>query len=491
MADLTPASGFSGYDSANDNSTRSYLVFPTNSRKEITTWTRSRLQEKGRALEANFTPITRIRSIFGRKVVGTGIVPVPVTKDKEWNALAQPFFRAWAGNRFLYSSDASRNMWLDQLLDAEELGAGDGETFSAFAERDGRMTMQPLDPFEIGTPWGGIIGGKPARNAALYEDGVQHDAFTRPAMYAVRELPGPSAAYTQTFREVPAEHMIHLFRRRRVKQVRGLPPMYSGINTGNDLLDKQALETATEKLHSLLAVFQSKKAANKGKGLGNQLKEILDASGEVARLEEQLPRGAAVVEGDEGETLQLLNSTRPSQNWVEGMKFGCLFIALGVDLPASVVMGFMGLGGTAVRADLEDAQGTFEQRQDHLVWNKSEPIYMRRLARAMKDGELPMCRDPYFWAADWHGPAKITVDYGRSAAANIDLVKAGMLSIPRYLEERAIDWVSEQDRQIQWIKRAREECAKNGIDYADFVEATPGAIAAVKPAEPPPEPGDE
>ncbi len=469
-----------GYDAANDNSNRSYLFFPRNSRVEVTHWTRTRLQEKARSLEANFPPITRIRSLFGRKVVGTGITPVPVTSDAAWNIAANAFFRRWAGARMLYSIDGSRDMWEDQRLDAEELGAGDGETFSAFTERDGLLTMQPLDPYEITTPYGGD-------NVAGYEDGVLHDAYMRPNSYAVRELPGPMfARYDQTFRVVPAEQMIHLFRRRRAKQARGLPPMYSGINTGNDALDKQALETATEKLHSLLAVFQAKKPANKGKGLGNQLANILNSDGTIDRVEEKMPRGAAVVEGDEGETLQLLNSTRPSQNWVEGMKFGCLFIALGVDLPASVVMGFVGIGSTAVRAELEDAQSTFEQHQDRLVYRKYEAIYIRRLARAMKDKELPMCKDPYFWKADWHGPAKITVDYGRSAAANIDLVKAGMGSIPRYLEDRGIAWETEQDRQIQWIKRAKDQCELNGIEYSDFVEATPGAIANGTTADAPP-----
>jgi capsid protein len=472
---ITETAGYhQGYDAAQDNTTRSLLLFPTNSRTELSSYTRARLQEKARALEANFTPITRIRAKFGRAVAGRGIFPVPVTADAEWNKAAKIFIERWASNPFLYSVDGSRDMWEDQRLDAEELGCGDGETFSAFAERDGLLMLQPLDPFEIGTPY--------FYRSTDYDDGVQSDAFLRPTGYSVRELPAGYSATAPGYRTVPAEQMLHLFRRRRAKQFRGLPPIYSGLNTGNDALDKLALETATEKLHSLLAVTKTAKPANKGQGLSNQLNRVLNADGTLNRIEEKMPRGAATVELDEGEALQLLNSTRPSQNFLEGMRFGCMLIALGVDLPASVVMGFVGLGGTAVRGDLEDAQNTFELRQDQLVWRKYQRIYIRRIARAMDRGELPRCRDPYFYATDWHGPAKMTVDYGRSATANIDLMKAGMMSVPRYMEERGINWQNEQDAQILWLKRAQDECAKAGVEFSRFMEATPGAVPAVAPA---------
>ncbi len=158
------------------------------------------------------------------------------------------------------------------------------------------------------------------------------------------------------------------------------------------------------------------------------------------------------------------------------MKTYCGYVSLGADLPLSVVFSFAGLGGTPTRAELEDAQDTFEMRQDQIVWRHSQPIYVTKLADAQVKGELPRCKDPYWWKSDWHGPAKMTVDYGRSAAANIDLMKAGMLSIPRYCEERGWSWEAEQDKQIEWFKRAMQRCQEEGVPFERFFEATPGSV---------------
>ena len=117
--------------------------------------------------------------------------------------------------------------------------------------------------------------------------------------------------------------------------------------------------------------------------------------------------------------------------------------------------------------------------QDRIVWRHSQRIYVWRLAIAQQTGEIPKCRDPYWWKCDWHGPVKTTVDYGRTAAANIDLVKAGMMSVPRYCEERGLDPDTEMDKQIAWLKRAKEECEAAGIDFNLFIEATPGSLSQV------------
>ncbi len=481
---INETAGYSrGYDAASDSSTRSMLFFPRNSRLEITAQTRSRLAEKSRALEANFPFITRIKSKFGRAVAGRGIFPNPVTDDLEWNELAKTFFERWAGNPLIYSTDASCDFWSHQARSAEELGAGDGEVFSAFANRGGMLMMQPLDIFEIESPES--RNHKPGTPDA-WQDGVKTDEFGRPFAYSVRELPAANAHYNApgNWRTVPAENMLHLFRRRRVKQLRGLPPMYSGINTGNDVMDKLALELATEKLHSLLAVAKTTKANNKGKGLSNQIETLLNADGTINRLEEQMPRGAAAIELDEGEALQLLNSSRPSMNFLEGAKFDCRLIAFGVDLPLSVVYGYAELGGTPTRAELEDAQNTFEMAQDRLVWGHSQRIYVRRLALAQERGEIRKCRDPYWWKSDWVGPAKITVDYGRSADANISLVRAGLMSTPTYFEERGKDARDEMRKQVSHIKWLIDLCKAEGVPIENVIEPTPGAVTNVKLNQP-------
>jgi len=458
----------SGYDASQDSGARGTLIFPTNSRVEHSRTTRRRLLEKNRALEANFAFATRLRSKFGRCVAGTGIFPNPVTRDLEWNAAAKDFFERWASNPDAYAIDGSRDLWEDQRLCAEELGAGDGEFFEARVKVDGLPYVQPLDPFEVESP------GDARR--MLFQDGIRTDAYLRPTTYAVCELAAPGVIGAREWREIARRDMVHVFKRRRAKQLRALPTLYSSLNDGNDALDTLALEKASTKLHALLAVAKVTKPENKGQGLSNQLKKVLNDDGVTSRLEEKFDRGASIVELSENEDLKLLTSTRPSSPVVEGVKLYCALMALGADLPFSVVWSFAGMSGAPTRAELEDAQGTFEMTQDRVVWRQSQPNYVWRMAIAQETGELPRCRDPYWWRCDWHGPAKITVDLGRTADANIKLTRNGMLSHPRYFEERGQDANTEMKKQIAFLVRLREQCDAADIPIEWILEPTPGAM---------------
>lgn len=469
----------SGFDAAADGSGRSMLIFPTNSRQEMGRWTRRKLQEKARGLEGNFTPATRIKKKFARHVAGKGIFPQPITNDPEWNALNKARFERFASNRKIYSVDASRDFWKDQRIAAGELGGGDGEYFAAFVEMNGMLAIQPLDPFEIESGYG--------TTAKIYEDGVRVDPYLRPLGYAVRELQSVGN-YTisrgSDVREIGAENMIHLFDRRRAKQLRGIPPIYSGLNDGHDALDFLALEKASAKLHALLAVAKTTAAQNRGGGVTGAALRQLDTAGNLVKIEEKYKGGGLAIDLGPDEKLELLASSRPGPHVLEAVKFYCHLLALGTDLPYSVLFGFAGVGGTAVRADMEDAQGTFEILQDELVWTHSQPIYVRDTARAMATGQLRMCKDPYWWACDWHGPAKLTVDYGRSSDANIALVKNGMMSLSRYYEERGQDARAEIEKQIQLRKWAKQRCAEEGVEETVIFEPTPGAVTNVKVNQP-------
>jgi capsid protein len=470
---MSEQAAISGFDATQESSARSTLIFPTNARLEHSRTTRRKLQVINRALEANFTFISRLKAKFGRCVAGTGIFPVPVTSDTDWNMRAKELFERWYSNPDTYSIDASVDGWEDQRFIAEELGAGDGETFEARVKVGGLLMIQPLDPFEIETPYGTSLDPR------LYDDGIRFNGFLRPVAYSVRELAGPNEPYSgKNWREISSRDMIHVFRRRRRKQARGIPPTYSGQNDGTDALDTLALEKATTKLHALLGVAKIVKPDNKGKGMSDQLARVLNADGSVDRLEDMYKRGAATVELNEGEDLKLLTSTRPSNPVIEGVKLYCQLVALGVDLPFSVVWSFAGLGGAPTRAELEDAQGTFGVQQDRVVWRSEQPKYVWYLADAMERGILRRCKDPYWWKCDWHGPAKITVDYGRSADANIKLTRNGLLSHPRYFEERGQDAKDEMRKQIDFMKWLRAECKKEGVPIETIIEPTPGAVQA-------------
>jgi capsid protein len=464
--------GGSTYDAANDGPGRSTLICPINSYKEIDRFTRRQLVMKERALEANLPILGRIKSKIAQHAVGKGIFVRPSTQDAEWNELARKIFEEWAGNAGVYSIDASVDHYEDQTMVAENM-VGDGEYLSALVNSEaGAPMIQPLDVFEVDTP----IGYSKPNN---YVDGVRLNAYGRPVEYAVRELQVPGQTLQNNFRPVASQDMIHVFMRRRTKQVRGLTWFFSGLNQGIDALDLRSLVTGTAKLHESLGVIVRKNAKLDRKGVFDKIRshgtDGKTNDQDFRALEKIYGGGLISYLGQEGE-IELLNSSRPSQNIREFILYLYADLALASKLPFEVVYSLGSLGGATARGALEDAQWLFDLVMDKIIWNHSFPIYRWRIARAMNEGRLRRCKDPAWWQTSWRGPAKLTVDIGRTADANIKLMKNGALSHSRYFDERSLEVRDEWNQQIEDLAWLQERCESRKVDINRIIEPTPGTV---------------
>lgn len=466
----TTGQGVSGYDAATSSPTRTgFVAFPTNSRVELSSYTRKELVRKSRALECNLPVFGRILRKLSRHSVGAGIFPTARTQDLEWNAKADKLIDEVGSNAGTYSVDASRDLWEDQRLAVETMLL-DGEFFEAFVKGAGGYPfVQPLDVFEIETPTSNVD--------LAWEDGVRTNAQLRPVAFNVKEL-SRSGYGTGTIesRNVEAINMVHIFRRRRAKQLRGLPWCYAGLNAGIDALDLQALESGTAKLHAALAVAV-KKTGRKGKtGAINKIQGATTDTTNTGALEKVFGGGMINYLGEEGE-IQLLSSGRPSPDLLRFCEYLFQTFSVGFDVPFEVIWSLSGLNGTANRAVLEDAQSTCDMLQDQIVMRHTKRWRTWRLWWAMQNGELPQCKDPEWWLASYRGPAKLTVDIGRTADAAIKLMKNGALSLERYYEERNQDARSEIRSHLELVRWTMDEAERLGVPATMIFEPTPGAVA--------------
>lgn len=464
----------SGYEGAQDNGVRdSFLAFPINSRKELNHITRKELQRKQRALSSNLPIFERINTKIGQHAVGKGIFVRPLTKDKEWNWQNRKRYEERASNPYCYSIDASCDLYEDQRFAAAAM-PGDGEFFEAFVHGEaGIPLVQRLDPFECEDPRG-------AQNRR-WQDGVLTDSYDRPITYAIRDLPlagyGPRV---ESWRNVPADSMIHLFRRRRAHQTRGIPWCFTGINDGIDALDLKALIKGKAKLHAALAIAVRKRKAEAGaNGMSDVLQKQFGLAGEVTRVDEKFWRGAAIQYLATDEGIDLLSSDCPSDNLLAFIEMLYREIAIGYGIPLEVVYNLAKLGGATARAVLEDAQWLFDMVMDTIVMRHSRRHYIWDTACAVQAGDIRPCKDPEWWAAAYRGPAKLTVDMGRTADAAVKLIKNMALTHVRYFEERAQDAYEEALEQIQFLAWLKKECEAAGLQITDLIEPTPGAVTNV------------
>lgn len=473
--------GASGFDSANDSPARSTLIMPTNSWKEMDRYTRTQLVQKVRALEGNLPVLGRIKGKIAQHAVGKGIFVRPSTRDVEWNEANRRLFEEWASNPGVYSIDASRDHYEDQTAVAENM-VGDGEYLAAMVNSEaGAPMIQPLDVFECETPW-----GQPGVGLGTYVDGVRLNAYDRPLGHAIRELQRPGAILQNGFREIPAQDMLHVFMRRRSKQVRGLTWFHSGINQGIDALDLRALVTGTAKLHEALAVTVKKNGKLQRKGAFDKIRAAAEGSTpadeDFKALEKIYGGGLISYLGQEGE-VNLVSSSRPSPNIREFILFLYADLALATRLPFEVIYSLASLGGATARGALEDAQWLFDMVMDKIIWRHSFPIYRWRTAKFIKEGRLRQCKDPVWWATSWRGPAKLTVDIGRTADANIKLMQHGALSHSRYFDERSLEvrdeWAQEVD-DLAWLD---QYAASKGVDPSRIIARPPGSVTQVNVPE--------
>lgn len=482
MADTdTTGQGMHAYDAANDSpARRGFIAFPRNSRRELNPYTRREIIRKGRALEANCSFLTRVIEKYARQAVGTGIHFRLETEDQAFNDAARRDVENWWSNPFAYSIDGSVDGWNAKYMAAKTI-IQDGAYNAAMVNgANGWPMIQPLDVFEIETP--------PLREGetlADWDDGIRINAYECPLEYAVRTLPR-GVATERDWRYIPAQSMMHLFKRRRARGHHGLFWGYSGINQGIDALDLNALITGTAKLHSALAV-SVKGVARKGKK-GAVGKIAGEPSGDLTNTQPLEKVYGAMINylGENGE-MQLHSSQHPQSNIQDFIRMLFQEMAIGFDVPFSVMWSMTEGGGTSVRYDMEDAQGAFDQLTDMLIWGMVRREIIWKVSSSIKAGRLAPSKDPrWFEKILFRGPRKLTVDIGRMAQAFKTLTRNAGMSIPRFLEEQGLDADEEMRSHIRFLGRVQRMCEEEGVDFNLIMEPTPGSMTNVTVQQPDP-----
>lgn len=475
MSDATTTGqGTAAYDAANDSpARRSFIAFPTNSRKELSPITRREVVKKSRALEANCPFLTRIYSKFARHAVGAGIHFKCLSDDAEFNDNMRRDVEEWWNNPSVYSIDGSVDGWESKAIGVEHI-LGDGEYNKVFTNHpiSGYPCVQPLDIFEIENPI--FKAGETARD---WDDGVRINDYERPIEYAVRSLPRLTGDFKKDYRFIPADSMVHLGRRRRSRGHRFMPYGYSGLNKGIDALDLEGLITGTAKLHAGLAVSVKGTGRRGKRGAINKIQssgESTQSTSDTQALEKVFGGGMINYLGETGE-LNLHYSQHPTVNQMEFFKLLLHSLALPYDVPFSVMWSMSEVGGTAVRYDAEDAQGAFDKLFDKIAWGDVRREIIWKVSRSLKEGRYT-CKDPlWFTKLVFRGPKKITVDLQRMAQTFKILVHNAGMSIPRWFEEQSLDADTEMSDQIRFLGRVKKMCEEEGINFETVFESTPGS----------------
>lgn len=443
-----------------DNYGRIYLT-SLEPKKEVTPWDRRTLMEAGRWSVNNHGMAARIVRGTARFAIGNGLVPQAQTADHAWNRDAEMWFEdRFANVPWAFDLAGQFDFYTAQTALIESL-LTDGEVFAQLVKS------------QAGLPMVRFVTADAVRSDYRPDeqiiDGVRLDGNGRAVAYLFAEADGKSVP-------VPADDVIHLFRPHRIGAVRGVSWLGTAVNRFQAMREMFEIEIGAVRLNQKVGItIESDGGAV---GLGAPMTRTLP-DGNRIKVEELLP-GVGTLKLGKGEKAVAHEFNRPNANFQAFIEMLSRECAYSVGVSPEIIWNMAGLGGTASRQALIDADVFFGSIRLLLETRFCARFWRYAIWQAIKAGELPWPGEDWHRCA-WVGPQKLTVDNGRDGRLRLELVRAGLLSRRQYFnelgqdsEQQTEDIIRDAARRKKMIERI---AAEEGIDLteAEVFPPAPGA----------------
>jgi lambda family phage portal protein len=431
-------------------------------KKEVTPWDRRTLMEAGRWAVNNHGMAARIVRGTARFAVGNGLVPQAQTSDHAWNHDAEMWFEdrycnvPWAFDRGgQYDFYTAQTALLESMLT-------DGEVFAQLVKS------------EEGSPMVRFVTADAVRSDYRLDDqmvdGVRLDFFGRPVEYLFAGADGKGIP-------VSADDVIHIFRPHRIGAVRGVSWLGTAVNRFQAMREMFELEISAVRLNQKVGITIESDSGNIG--LGANLERTMP-DGSKVKVEELLP-GVGTLKLGKGEKAVAHEFNRPNANFQAFIEMLSRECAYSVGVSPEIIWNMAGLGGTASRQALIDADVFFGSIRLLLETRFCARFWRYAIWQAIKSGELPWPGEDWHRCA-WVGPQKLTVDNGRDGRLRLELVRAGLLSRRQYFNELGQD--SEQQTEDIIRDAARRKKMIERIASEEGVELTEQEVFPPAPGSP-------
>lgn len=440
-------------------------------KRELSAGDRITLMKMARWAVNNHGFAARIVRGIARYSIGSGLVPKAQSSNEEWNKLAEQSFEdRVCGQPFAFDKSGQVNFYEAQKLILEQV-ATDGDFFGQLVASESDAGMMRFFGAEH------INSLFRDDRSDEWQDGVKLNRDQRPIAYRVQL--DPSRADSE-FRSLPAEQVMHFRKLHRFGYARGVSWLCNSVSRFQDWREMMENEQISAKLNTKIAMtIESPEAENIG--LGNRLRKVKSADGREMIIDEMVP-GAGTVALKPGEKLQAHRFDRPNVNFEKWVDFLAREISWGIGLSPEILWAIAGVGGPQTRYVLQDAETFFAELRQMIEYQFCRPFWTYWIYREIRNGRLPNPGDDW-WRVDFRSPQRLTIDTGRDGKLRLDLVRAGLLSTPRYFDELGQDEAKETDDAIRAYLRKKKRVAEIAQEMG--VEATLQEIFPPAPGSPP------
>lgn len=443
------------------------VSFPTDEDSAVTTLGRENTRLECRDLRRNNALVAGIVERFADNVVGSGIMPQAKTTDSDWNERAEEFFSEWAK---IADYRQRLNFWEMQRLVVQSRMT-DGECGFVLVKNG---QLQPVEAERIRQPDPSIAG---------VVDGIAVTANGIKTAYYIHNRDKDSGMFTgKDFSIVSASDFKHCTRSVRFDQIRGYPDLAPVVNAVRDV-GEYVEATLLKAKAEAKKFYKIENEAGAPTGLTRKFETSDDQltiekiqTGEIHYLRR-------------GEKLDIVESATPGEQFSPFTERVMRMIGAALGLPYEfVLLDFSNGSFSSSRAALLQTYRTFQNWQAWLIKCFLQPVWNWRIAKAIKEGQLPQApidgRGVSEWYhVQWQVPEFGWVDPQSEAQANTIEISSGVSSLTQWARKKGYDaeeMLEEKGRDIAAAVRIAAEINKqNGtaITWKDLITlGIPGQV---------------
>lgn len=423
-----------GYVGARTTTARSAIFYQVgDAPSELSSYTRAELMRKARYFRKNVGLARAVGLDIEKHAIGPGLFPIPSTGDEKRDEEYYEFFM----QAQKVADVAGRLSWFDAQRARVPMRFYDGDAHTALSlSKSGFPQFQLIRSHNVGN-----FGIENEDDS--WTDGVKRNAFGRRLLYRVKTK--------DAARSIPALFVIQSALWQDSDDVRGVSCLSHAISNLHDGLDLLALEKSAVRENARVSRVITGRTHYAGDeaeepDFHSDVKEAVLNPGRTEGLTLDQVLGGELVRLADNERLESFATNRPSATFQGFLDHLGRDITLGCGFPYEFSWNPTGINSAAQRAINEKINAACR------VWQRIEELdttrfYHFTILAGIAAGYIRPHKN--WWKVEvYPGAPEVSIDKGRDVRSDIDLVKAGLMTLKRFFGVRGLYWKQQANQAL-------------------------------------------